>query len=151
MRTEDLGSVLSVFKSGKLRARIGRQIRRPLHSLQRIIVVFIVGRRRRKDRPLGMIRNKVDALHIRGTGEQYQSFYIGMAFCQIDGIADAAASAAESDSCSIDAGLGNQKLIGCLKVIRPLLIQLLPDLRRPSLEARASTLTKAAVINGERI
>src|SRR5579872_871307 len=98
-----------------------------------------------------MIRNKVDALHIRGTGEQYQSFYIGMAFCQIDGIADAAASAAESDSCSIDAGLGNQKLIGCLKVIRPLLIQLLPDLRRPSLEARASTLTKAAVINGERI
>src|SRR5579863_6993847 len=98
MRTEDLGSMLSVFEAGKLCARIGRQACRPLHYLHRIVVVFIVGRGGSKDRPLGMISYKIDALRICRTGKQYQSFHIGMAFSQLNRIADPAASPSESNS-----------------------------------------------------
>src|SRR5579872_2310158 len=151
MRAEDLGSMLSVFKAGKLGTRISRQVGSPLHYVHRITVVFIVRGGCREDRPLGMIRNKVDTIHIRRTSQQHQSFHIGMALGQLNRIADTATSAAECSSSLIHARLRNQKLIGCLKVGGPLLIQLLPDLRSPSLKARAPALSKSAVIDGERV
>src|SRR5579864_966719 len=63
----------------------------------------------------------------------------------------AATAAPHSDSRLIDPGLSNQVVIGRLEISRPLLVQLLQNIRGRSLETRPAALTEATIVDSQRV
>ena len=141
----------SVLESGKLRARISRELAKPLHQLQHRRIVLIVCRRSREYRPLVMLRDEVDSVDIRPASQQNQRLDVWMALGEFDRITDAATAATYGNACFINAGLADEELICRFKISGPFLVQLLHPFRRPTFKPRPAAFSKSPVVDREGI
>src|SRR5579871_2818802 len=81
--SEDLGAMLAVLESGKLRTRIAGNIAGPAHDGKGVWVVLIIRGGGREDRDVGAVRNEVVTGNVGGAGEQNQRLDLRMALGEL--------------------------------------------------------------------